>query len=91
MEEDLTDMLKNSSVCTLGLALAAMLNPGISLAQSHCKGLEEALCKQTQACRWQAEAKAGDKTRAGTERKRSTRAHCRLDIRRASEIIAKMR
>lgn len=80
---------RNLSVCTLGLALAMSLNPGLAKAASHCKGLEQQVCGTTAACRWNPARVAGDKSpRTGLEYKRSAKAHCRLDVKAAGELAA---
>lgn len=84
-------MLKSASLCTLSLALAMALNPGATMAQSHCKGLEQKACSPSIACQWREMVKEGEPTKAGTPRKRSQKAHCRLDIKAAAKIAAKAR
>jgi IS5 family transposase len=78
------------SACTLSLALAMALAPRLAEAASHCQGLEEAICGQTTACRFQAERKVGDATRKGQPAKTGAKAHCRLDVRAAAAIAAKI-
>lgn len=76
--------MKTHSICTLGLALAlATQGPGFAQAASHCKGLAEAICGTTAACRWNAE-------RPGAMNKSPRKAHCRLDVGAAAKIAAKI-
>jgi hypothetical protein len=82
--------MKHHSVCTLGLALALASHPGLAQAASHCKGLTEAICGTTAACRWNSERKVGDMTKAGKPAKTDARAHCRLDVAAAAKIAADM-
>jgi hypothetical protein len=83
--------IRKIDVCTASLALAMALNPWtIAQAASHCKGLTDTVCGSTAACKWQAERKVGDKTKAGNPAKTGARAHCRLDVRAAAEIAAKI-
>ena len=78
-------------VCTASLALAMALAPWtIAQAASHCKGLEATVCGSTAACRFQPARKVGDMTRKGTPAKTGAAAHCRLDVKAAGEIAAKI-
>ena len=78
--------MKEASLCTLALALSMSLNPGAARAASHCKGLTQQPCSTATACQWREEAKAGTPTKAGTPRKRSAKAHCRLDVKAAAKL-----
>lgn len=88
-DEEYNMMLKNASICTLGLALTMVLNPGITWAQSHCKGLAQAECNAGAACRWAPAREAGALGKSGKPYKTSAKAHCRLDVKAAGEIAAK--
>jgi len=84
-------MNKTMDVCTASLALALALQPWhITSAKSHCAGLAEAVCGTTAACKWQQAANAGDTTKAGTPRKNSMKAHCRLDVAQASKLASEI-
>jgi hypothetical protein len=85
-EEEYQIMMKSATLCTLGLALAMALNPGASMAQSHCRGLAQDKCSTSVACQWREAAEAGTLSKKGTPRKTAQRAHCRLDVRAASKL-----
>jgi hypothetical protein len=60
------------------------MHPGwIAHAASHCKGLQEAVCGSTAACRWMA---AREPAFGVSPRK----AHCRLDMKAAASLAAKI-
>ena len=82
--------MKQHSICTLGLALALALQPSAIQAATHCKGLSEQVCGSTAACRWMPERKVGDLTKRGAPAKTAAKAHCRLDVKAAAEIAAKI-
>lgn len=82
--------MKQHTLCTLSLALAMSLAPGATFAQSHCKGIAESACSASTACRWQPERKVGDLTKAGKPAKTGAAAHCRLDVKAAAAIAAKI-
>lgn len=83
--------LKNVSICTAAAAIMLGMAPGhLAHAASHCKGLQEAICGSTVACRWQPERKVGDKTKAGHPAKTGQSAHCRLDLKAAALLAAKI-
>ena len=72
------------SICTLGAALTLAMHPGhVAHAASHCKGLQEAVCGSTAACRW---IPARDPAFGVSPRK----AHCRLDLKAAASLAAKI-
>lgn len=73
-------MRREVTICTLATALAFMLNPGVSRAQSVCKGLDEAACTAHKACQWRA-------ARPGGMNKSPRKAHCRIDMRKVNQIL----
>lgn len=86
-DEEFESMIRSASACTLGLALALATNAipfRVVSAASHCKGLAQVECGTATACKWSPERPATDKS---TKRK----AHCRLDVKAAGEIAAKIK
>lgn len=84
-EKEFESMVKNASICTLGLALALATNAipySVVSAASHCKGLAETDCRQSAACKWLPERPAA----MGVSKRK---AHCRLDVKAAAELAAK--
>ncbi|MBX9587892.1 MAG: hypothetical protein K2X43_01215 [Hyphomonadaceae bacterium] len=84
------DTSKLRTIVLAIVAAGALLMVGKAHAASYCKGLEQALCSPTKACRWMPARVAGEtKTAKGEAHKRSAKAHCRLDVTKAGEIAAK--
>ena len=82
--------VKHVSICTAGLAIALSMNAQALHAASHCQGLAEVICGQSAACRWVPARAVGDMTKAGNKAKTAAKAHCRLDVRKAAELAAKI-
>lgn len=83
-------MTKTIDVCTASLALALALQPWhISAAASHCKGLTEAVCGTTSACKWAPMAES-KRWRDADGKAQVRKAHCRLDVAAAAAIAARI-
>lgn len=81
-------MTRNTSICTASLALALALQPWhIATAASHCKGLAEAICGNTSACKWQPKVES-KRWRDADGKAQVRKAHCRLDVAAAAKIAA---